>query len=75
MSRYGYLKVFQRVPWNSRQRESSVFAPDRTKDSGAQEINSYLLTSIQNLKKKCLEAVIFYYFIKFLVIYTALGYS
>ena len=24
MSRYGYLEVFQRVPWNSRQRESTV---------------------------------------------------
>ena len=24
MSRYGYLEVFQRVPWNSRYRESTV---------------------------------------------------
>ena len=24
MSRYGYLEVFKRVPWNSRQRESTV---------------------------------------------------
>ena len=24
MSRFGYLEVFQRVPWNSRQRESTV---------------------------------------------------
>ena len=27
MSNYGYLEVFQRVHWNSRKRESSVFAP------------------------------------------------
>ena len=25
MSRYGYLEVFQRVPWNSRERESTVY--------------------------------------------------
>ena len=25
MPKYGYLEVFQRVPWNSRQRESTVY--------------------------------------------------
>ena len=25
MSKYGYLDVFQRVPWSSRQREPTVF--------------------------------------------------
>ena len=25
MSKYGYLEVFQRVPWTSRYRESTVF--------------------------------------------------
>ena len=25
VSRYGYLEVFQRVPWNLRYRESTVF--------------------------------------------------
>ena len=25
MSKYGYLEVFKKVPWNSRQRESTVY--------------------------------------------------
>ena len=29
MSRYGYLEVFQRVPWNSRYGESTVFDDKR----------------------------------------------
>ena len=27
MSRYGYFEVFQRVPWTSRKRESTVYCP------------------------------------------------
>ena len=29
-SRDGYLEVFQRVPWNSRQRESTIVEYDQT---------------------------------------------
>ena len=45
MSRYGYLKVFQRVPWTSRYRESTV-------SKNIQECHNHEKMTSQDIKRK-----------------------